>query len=197
MLPEFPEIKMLIERALNKNLRAEIRNDPLLSRFGEYHFSEGDKWEVEQEDGSIEKREFTKIEGKVSISSKDVVTKGLGAFAASQLQIAEEIKSKQTEMLIKEFKNTAEQSGNILDNRNRPFTFDTFITLLEKVTIEFDNDGRAILPSLVVAPELAEKLAKEIPKWEADLKNKERYDKLLEKKREEWNDRESNRKLVD
>ena len=53
------------------------------------------------------------------------------------------------------------------------------------------------MPQLVVSPQMGATLREKIPEWEKDLEHKKKFDELIEKKRKEWNDRESHRKLVD
>jgi len=48
-----------------------------------------------------------------------------------------------------------------------------------------------------VSPNLGAKLKEKLPEWEANSEYKKRFEDLIERKRKEWNDRESNRKLVD
>ncbi len=51
--------------------------------------------------------------------------------------------------------------------------------------------------SCILNPEQFEKIKTEIPKWEADPIFNTRHKLIIEKKRQEWIDRENNRKLVD
>ena len=65
---------------------------------------------------------------------------------------------------------------------------------LEKVTIFFDDDGKANLPTLILG---SEKLAEVTKNWNNNPEYKSRFDTLIARKKKEWDASESHRKLVD
>jgi hypothetical protein len=84
-----------------------------------------------------------------------------------------------------------------VNGKGQPFTFELFLETLEKISIDFDDQGNPYLPTVVVSPELGAKLKSKLPEWEANPDYDKRFKELIERKRKEWNDRESHRKLVD
>src|SRR2546428_740630 len=66
-------------------------------------------------------------------------------------------------------------------------------------THDVDGDGQPDLSfiRIVVHPELGRLLQEKGPEWEADPAFQKRRDEIIARKRIEWSDRESNRKLVD
>jgi hypothetical protein len=74
------------------------------------------------------------------------------------------------------------KTGQVVDGKGKPFNFDLVLDMLEKVLIEFDENGKAKLPYLVGHPQ---NLAK-ITEFEITEEQKKRLDEIIEKKREEY-----------
>jgi len=68
--------------------------------------------------------------------------------------------------------------------------------MLEKVEISFNKDNTPILPTFVAASSTSEKIREVFRIIEDTPELKEKMDNIIEKKRSEWRDRESSRKLV-
>ena len=68
--------------------------------------------------------------------------------------------------------------------------------MLEKIHIDFDKNGQPRMPNMVIHPDTLERIRPKLAEWEADPAIKKRRIEILAKKKEEWRDRESNRKLV-
>lgn len=71
---------------------------------------------------------------------------------------AKEMKSEMTRRTFARMDEIAEEHGMTVDARGRPFSADLFVEMLEKIDIEFDESGKAIMPSVVVHPSNMEKL---------------------------------------
>jgi len=69
---------------------------------------------------------------------------------------------------------------------------DLIMTMWESMDIDFDETGNPRLPTIVASSKIREQLEKQ----EITDEQKERFEQLIERKRFEWRDRESNRKLV-
>jgi cytochrome c556 len=92
---------------------------------------------------------------------------------------------------------TAESVGNVVHGGERPYDPDLFLEMLEKVSISFDEDGNPQMPTAFVSPETGAHIRAHAAEWEADTAFRERHAKILQRKREEWDDRERHRELVD
>jgi hypothetical protein len=197
MLPDFPNLKRKFKEAMSFLLKMRIRSNPLFSRIKEEHFHEGDRWAIKQPDGTVDESYFTEISEKYVIEPKDVIEKGPSAIIQNQLKLAEKMTKKQHELFLRKMQSVTQKSGNVVDAQGRPFTPELFLELLEKVDIDFDDQGRPQLPALFVGPDLAARIKEKLPEWEANLAHKKAFEDLINKKKSQWDDRESNRKLVD
>ena len=81
----------------------------------------------------------------------------------------------------------------------QPFSADLYFKMLETVQIDFDDYGRPDVSGvrLVMHPDQAQKVQPLMAEWQNDEAFQCRYREIMLKKRDEWRDRESNRKLVD
>ena len=68
---------------------------------------------------------------------------------------------------------------------------------IEKMEIDFDEKGTPIMPEIHVSPDVMEKLRTQKLDPKEIVEIEKRRKQIIEKKRKEWIDRESNRKLVD
>ncbi len=83
---------------------------------------------------------------------------------------AKKIKSEMTRRAFERMDEIAEQEGMKIDARGRPFSADLFVEMLEKLDIEFDESGNAIMPSVVLHPSEMEKFAAALDTDEARQK---------------------------
>jgi hypothetical protein len=102
-------------------------------------------------------------------------------------------------MLLRKNAEVAERVGTKIDAEGQPFSAELYFKMLEAVQIDFDSNGRPDISGtrLVVHPEQAERMRQLFMQWERDDAFQERYRQVMLKKREEWRDRQSNRRLVD
>jgi hypothetical protein len=87
---------------------------------------------------------------------------------------------------------TSEAAGTSMNLDGRPFSFELWLEMLGKLEIDFDDRGSPDLPSMILSPELADRIRK-LPPWTAEQKRA--FDELIEAKRKQYNARRRNRKL--
>lgn len=83
-------------------------------------------------------------------------------------------------------------TGNSIDAGGAPISHDLILDMLETVEISFDEVGEPKMPTMVVSPEMADKLrALPLP----TVEQMRRREEILERKRNEFNARKRHRKL--
>ena len=197
MLPDFPKIKNKFKHGIDVYMRNLVRQDPIFSQIREEMHFEGNRMETKTMDGDVDADGYKEITGEIKINKDEIIEKGPLAFIQNIQQTAEEIKKQKAEMLLKKVSEISAKVGTNVDAKGEPLTFDVFMKVLDKLWIDFDENGNPRMPTLVISPKMAEKMKERIIQWEKDLGCKKRYDALIDRKRREWNDRESHRKLVD
>jgi len=149
-------------------------------------------------DGEADETNYHEVaSSEYLVKREDVIAKGAMAYVENIRSAAEEMKKQKAQYLLEKIKEVANKTGNIVDGQGRPFSFELFVESLKKIWIEFDENGKPHMPTMVVPPEIGEKLRVLLPEWEKNLEYKKIMEEIIEAKRKEWNDRESHRKLVD
>ena len=196
MLPDFPTVKKKIGDDFNKKIREKINSAPFLSQIGRKRVHEGNILTSSSMEGYTESSEYKCISSDFSISPDEIIEKGAKAFFSQIDNISKEFINQQSQVIFKKMEEVTERTGNIVNAKGK-FSPEVYLEALEKVTIDFDEFGNPLLPALILNPKDLEKIKDEIPKWEADPNLRKKHLELIEKKRSEWRDRESRRKLVD
>jgi hypothetical protein len=86
--------------------------------------------------------------------------------------------------------------GNVVDGRGKPLSPEVVLEVLEKIQMDFDNDGNPKELTVVIPPALTERAKETMEKLKQDPELGRRYQEIIDKKRMEWRDRETARKLV-
>ena len=197
MLPDFPTVKKKIEDDFNKKVREKINSDPLWSQIGRKRVHEGNILTSSSIDGYTESGDYKRISHGFSISPDEIIEKGVGAFISQIDKISEELIKQESQLLFEKMGEITERTGNVVNAKGRPISPEVILEALDKVQFDFDEFGNPLFPSLVLHPNDMEKIKDEIPKWVRDPIWKKCLELLVEKKRGEYYDRESRRKLVD
>ena len=193
MLPDFPKIKRKVNELLTRYLQRLVRADPLLSKIKEQPVFEGNRMSSGVRTGESV---FEQISAQSPVKRKDIIEKGLKVYFKSIPLMADEIIKQKTKLLFAKIGQSTQETGNIVDLKGKPLTPERFLELLEKIWIDFDDKGKPHIPTLVVSPETGIQLKQKFAEWAKDPVHERKFEELMERKREEWNDRESNRKLV-
>ena len=91
----------------------------------------------------------------------------------------------------------ARQAGNLVNMEGREFTQAVFLETLERVVFDFAPDGSPLFPSLTMGSEAQARFHEAWPLWISQPEFKIRFKTLIERKREEFHEREACRRLVD
>lgn len=198
MLPEFPETRKKIDEFLVERFRTvENQSLGIFSEIKYKHQFEGHAQRVFRQDGSVEETDFKRITADSEpIDARDIATMSLSELLESFDRVALEVARQKAEVIFKGINDATERAGTAISADGQAFSIDLFFSMIERMEIDFDEQGQAILPSLIVAPAMGDQLAQVNAIMETDPVAKQRYDELMKTKKEEWIVRESSRKLV-
>jgi hypothetical protein len=198
MLPDFPKIKKKHVEAIDKYLGELVNQDPLFSGIRVEHHFEGSRMSYKTVNGEPNETKYHQVaSSEFQVKREDIIAKGAMAYVENLRAAAEEMKRQKAGYLFEKMKEVTDRTGNVVNGKGQPFSFELFAELVNKIWIDFDEDGKPIMPTMVVPPELGEKLRVILPEWEKKPEYKKTIDEIIDRKRKEWNDRESHRKLVD
>lgn len=89
-----------------------------------------------------------------------------------------------------------EAVGNVVDAKKRALSPELILEALEKMQLDFDEQGQLKNLKLVLSPEAYEGARAALMQLEHDPAYRKAHSELLQKKWMEWRDREAARKLV-
>lgn len=197
MLPDLPGLKRDIQRVLDHYLQKQIE-----ARLGVFNQSskhtahEGDRMRIIRSDGSVDDSDFKEASAEFSLKLDEVPRLTINERVAKLDNMAEDIARQVSENLFRSLNDTLNKAGQVIDRHGEPFDADAVFTALENIQLDFDETGLQNQLSIVIPPALMPRAKQVFEQIESDPKLRERHKEIIERKREEWRDREVARKLV-
>ena len=197
MLPDFPKIKRKWSAMFVRMIKERVHQGSIVSQIRKVRHFEGDGMTVTDSTGETEESNYELFSGALEVNHQDLIERGPIALVEGLKKLAEELSSQQSKMVFERLNQTTDKTGNIVDAGGQAINPNLLLQMLERIEIDFSEDGQPRFPTLVVSPENYDKLREKMLEWEKDEHYKRKFDELIERKRQEWHDRESHRKLVD
>ncbi len=197
MLPDYPELKRKIREKLMDLMQQQIlAASGIVGEIPRSVMFEGDKFVIVREDGSIQEAILSEIAASMTFS-KEELSKASPADVVEKIGLtAIEMATQQSKMTFDFIDEEVDKVGNKIDTKGKK-PIDAYLEGLEKILIDFDQKTQMPkLPRIVTSPDAAVAFAKDLEKLQVDPVYRNRYEEILERKKEEWIVRESNRKLV-
>lgn len=199
MLPDFKGVKARIERDLCRWTMQQIpAGSPLLQKVPTFHQHEGKTVRIIREDGAEAPAGHYSVSSEIVQSRDDMKHSDLKSIREKLTNIAKQFGEAQTEQLLVAAGEAAEAVDNVVDAAGQ-LTSDKFLDVFRKVEMDFDSytlqpkSG----PFFAMHPQTAASVVTKLKEWERDPDFKAKCEKVIAVKREEWRDREANRRLVD
>ncbi len=195
MLPDLPELKRLILRALQARMNATM-----LAHLGPFKeakhrvLEEGDSTAIVYPDGRTRDTEMREAIGEVTVTDEVLRHGDLGALLTEIDKAGAQMAEQQAEHGYRTLAQISREVGTAVDNRGMPLSADAILAVLEKIQIDFSDDGPSL--QLVMHPEMRPKAEAAMQALESDPALKTRFEVLMVRKREEFLAREARRQLV-
>ncbi len=169
-------------RILSKYLNSLISNDPIIGGIGvsKRIHSGGSTYKSEEKKIGIP---LQGISAELSFEVEDVYTFKLERICLEIYNIANSIVEKMTQSMFSTMTQITDLTGNVIDAKGKQFNYEIFIEMLEKIHIGFDEDGKPLLPTILMHPDSAKNIEK--LKAEED-KYKPIIEEIINKKREAY-----------
>jgi len=199
MLPDFPSIKSDLINLVNRRLRHHARmGAPAVAMIRHTFQHEGDRMIYSTVEGSRKEVDYKRVESSLKISRNEIKTLTMEDIIKRIDATAKEFAGKMERGIFSSMAQATKEAGTDIDYGGKPFSFETLLTALDTISIDFDEETKQPhMPAIFMGPELYEKIKDKLPEWEKNEEYKKRWDEVLKRKYEEWYARESNRKLVD
>ena len=189
----FPELEEklngLVEQALNNVIS---NSSSLLNNITRSRYFEGNKSLIRQPSGKEEEIEKKHFSEGTEIPVEKILYGSIENIFEHYEQAAVAVVYEQEKFLFESIERIVQNTGNAVDAKGQPLSPETILQLMEMVEINFTEDGKSMTSSFACPPSLSEKLQQLLE----DLEKTKEYKELIERKRNEWRDREANRTLV-
>jgi hypothetical protein len=195
MLPDFPRLK----EAAYQYLIGRISESPsrgLLATIPTIALYEGDAIAVSGARQS-DREGLQKVEARLEVKIDDLIQNGIDAFLSKIGTISEEFVTQKEKLMIEKMKEVTKETGNAIDAKGQPLSPSLVLNALEKMEMEFDENGKPKNLVLVMHPDQIRGFLQKAAEWDKDPEYQKMFKDLMERKRAEWRDRESSRELVD
>jgi hypothetical protein len=197
MLPDMPTLKAELLDIKLARLRQRVdTGDPVLSQVKRFKQHEGGELRYEQHGGTVVQEGFEKIGAEFKVLPADVPDLIGEKLDAKLEEMAQELISKSAKAFFKKVGEISEKAGTSIDAGGKPVSPEIFLEMIGAVQMEFDLEGRPT-QSFVIHPDMLPAVKKVAEQIENDPELKRRHAEILDRQREAWAARESNRKLVD
>jgi hypothetical protein len=196
MLPDFPKVKALIGKRYLK--RFHDTHSHVLGPFMDMPQSpvhEGHRVALIREDGTVEEMKWKTLKVSENIKLDEVENWTEEQIYAHYERMAEQMAFQQKKMTYEEIDKAVKSVGNEV-SLNGPPSAEGMLKTYEKMWIEFQEDGKHVPLTLVCSPEAQPQFEKAIQQLESDPAMRKRFEELIQRKGNEWRERESARKLV-
>jgi hypothetical protein len=197
MLPDFPALKAEVQKIILAKLRQRIdTGDPLLAQIKRFTQHEGAEMRYEQHGGGVVQEGFEKIGAQFEVLITDVPTLVGEKLDAKLEEIAQQIRSQSAKAFFKKMGESCQKAGTSIDAGGKPVSPEMLLEMMSTVQMEFGPDGKPTL-SFVIHPDMLPAAKKVGEQIENDPELKRKHEEIIERQREAWAARESNRKLAD
>jgi hypothetical protein len=136
-------------------------------------------------------QELFRVETTAELAGDAIRYTNIEAYTMFLYQLAESQIAGVAPQFYKTIAEVTTAVGNVVDCGGKPFSWDYFLDGIEKIQIDFDDNGNPIFPTVVVGDNLFERIKHLEPTHE----HEERLSEILERKRAEFYDQKRTRRL--
>lgn len=192
MLPEFPKARRKMLDLWNKAFFKGLNGaDAFLSQIRVRAQKEGTVMQIGDDNMKYK---------RISVNSSFKIKEGEGMkfdeFFASPMKLGVEMAGQQAKTIYEKMK-VPSPHGAPLEWKPGELKFEQILELWEKMEIDFGDDGKPRWPTMVLVPDAKAELMAKLPTWHEDPEYRKKWAELVERKRKEFDERETRRRLVD
>jgi hypothetical protein len=196
MLPRFAHVEDEFERAIQKVIRRATKGKGLLSEIKSHVVHEGKIMSVVR---GAEEEEITNMraaQADVSMSYDEVDNVNLDFIMAKVNEIATQFETQFSERLFDLMKDVTNRTGQTVDASGKPLSNELILKMFDKIQIEFERNKEIGDVTIVTSPAMVPIFQR----LEAEVKNspelQRKWNDLIERKRNEFREREIDRNLA-
>jgi hypothetical protein len=196
MLPDFPVLKQKLMRLREARMNDIRRKEGgPFSRAKVVDIDEGDRIVTVDQEGYQSKVRMKEHSARITLTNNEFENMTQAEIEEKFNEAARQIGIQAEGTMIEAIDEAVERSGNHLKQVG-PFTVKAYLDSLDQIDLYFDKQGNPVIPTIVCGQQMYDEMSKVFaePTSSEDLR---RYLQIIERKREDWRDRENSRKLAD
>ena len=198
MLPDFVSVKKELSEARSDAVSSNLFGDPVLDKIQSYRQHEGNRFTIFRRDGSHVTSNQQMVRSElITFDPKDIQARGEESIYESIGRAHQQVAAIGRRMISQTLEEDAVPK---IDGGGRRFDADVYFEILESMDFNFDEDGKWTEPDFWQErpnPQTQLTVKRTRMKIDSEPALLKRLDSLVARKRQEWDDREANRKLVD
>lgn len=196
MLPDFIKARIGLREHLNKFLKERMRfHNSAFQDVPVMVIHEGTGSKTVNADSDFENdMELSRVHAETSVGHDELIEDPSRVYQMLD-EIAKQMAFEQGRMMVQTVSDVTERTGRVSKRKGDPGP-EVILEMYEQMLISFDDNGKANLPGIYCAPEMVPKLKIALTQLQRDPQCAALFQDLLLRKKREWYDRESNRKLV-
>lgn len=198
MLPDYRPVKAELQAAVDEFIRRRVGvHLGVFNEIKHVTLKEGrEKTRVVRPSGEVEDNPLRLRSVSIEFKKEEVGQIALPALLRRLDAAAEQMAGEMARDIYGSIKTAVDRVGNAVDAQGKGLTATLMLEAFAKIEIEFDRGGQPILPTLHIHPSLREALELATRTLTTDPELREQFRRLISEKREQWREREANRKLV-
>ena len=198
MLPNLPKSKAILTKLFNDFLHARIKHHAQLpiSDEGYGRVYEGDELLMNYLDEKNFRSPMKQIGAGMSVSVKDLL-EDPHCFFRELDKLGKDLGDQQAKMVFQTISDITDKFGQTTKGTGGDPTPEDILEMFDKISISFNPDGTANLPSIYCGTDMFAKMQTAMEKFASDAVYQERFAQIINNKKNEWRDRENSRKLAD
>ncbi len=198
MLPDFYSIKRELLKKVDIRARTQIARElGFVGAIKKVKCFEGNRNRVIGSDGKVfQDNEFHQASTGFQIPTHLIDQMGPTEILKKLDEMAKEMAHEQKRYFFEAMNKIIDAAGNSLDAKGARFSIKLFLEGLDKIDLDFNADGTAKFPTLILHPDMHDLALEELKKLDDDSQIKKEFEEIIQKKRSEWLARENNRQLV-
>ena len=158
--------------------------------------TEGKKSDFQREDREIRPLDPKLQKVSATFDTKEGKGMTLEIFEAKAKELGEALGKQMWSMMLGAVDEAVAETGNTVAIKDGRFTQENFLRMMEMTQHGFDDHGQPT-NMLILSPAMEESLRKSEAEWQQDPTFKVRLDEVKRRKKEEFDEREARRRLVD
>lgn len=197
MFPDIQPFGSRLNRALSRAIEVRARElAPILNDINRAPMYEGKRTGMSRPKEENEVTPLHEASAELELTDDELATLNPAMMRNKLEGVADQMARQISEMLFKMLGDATAKTGNVVDAKGQPISFEVLMEALSALPVEFDEVSGEPTLSIVISPKQAERVKAMSEEYEQNPEQKRRHQELLAKKREEWRARSSRRRLV-